>query len=358
MQNFPQSPEILPASGALFFAALEKFGETHLAHALGLHQNTLRRWQETDSVPPSYRGDIARILGHKGQATGVDQFYTKPQVAAECWAKFLTVCESLDIDTADYHFIEPAAGCGRFYDQMPAARRTGLDIQPDGGRRKLHQADFLTWQPPRARTKKYAVVGNPPFGLRGHLALLFINHAATFADVVAFILPQLFDSDGKGVPAKRVKGLKLAHSEKLPANSFQTPNGEEIPIHTVFQVWTKINTERISIPPRPTCADYIRVYSLSDGGTPASTRNRKMLYSCDVYLPSTCFSQMRPYKNFEDLPHRRGYGVVIHKCKREIKRLLMHNDWNKTAFSSTNSALNLRRSLIEDVVASGGYKNK
>ena len=28
----------------------------------------------------------------------------------------------------------------------------------------------------------------------------------------------------------------------------------------------------------------IKVYSLSDGGTPSTTRNKDMLYSCDIYL--------------------------------------------------------------------------
>ena len=61
----------------------------------------------------------------------------------------------------------------------------------------------------------FIVIGNPPFGLRGQLALKFINHSSKFADYVCFILPQLFQSDGKGVPRKRVIGLNLIHSETL-----------------------------------------------------------------------------------------------------------------------------------------------
>lgn len=33
-------------------------------------------------------------------------------------------------------------------------------------------------------------------------------------DVVTFILPPLFNSTGKGVPMKRVKGYKLAYTKK------------------------------------------------------------------------------------------------------------------------------------------------
>ena len=40
----------------------------------------------------------------------------------------------------------------------------------------------------------------------------FINHSFEFANYVCFILPQLFESDGKGVPRKRVKGYNLIHS--------------------------------------------------------------------------------------------------------------------------------------------------
>ena len=68
--------------------------------------------------------------------------------------------------------------------------------------------DFLDWDPTQENTGcRWVAIGNPPFGLRGQLALKFINHAAKYCDYVAFILPQLFESDGKGVPRKRVKGL-------------------------------------------------------------------------------------------------------------------------------------------------------
>ena len=104
-----------------------------------------------------------------------------------------------------------------------------------------------------------------------------------------------------------------------------------------------------------TCKEYIRVYSLSDGGTPSSTRNKDMLDACDIYLPSTTYGDMRVFNSFKELPHKRGYGIKILKNKREISRLLRQNDWAKTSFRSTNSSLNLRTSLIEDVVIKGGY---
>ena len=79
-----------------------------------------------------------------------------------------------------------------------------------------------------------------------------------------------------------------------------------------------------------------------------------MIGKCDAYLPSTCFSGMKAYRSFGELPNRRGYGVVIHKSKRRVENILMQQDWKQVAFPSTNGALNLRRSLIEGVLTSQG----
>lgn len=339
-----------------------------IAASLGLHMGTIRRWMEQQKVPSHYTHDFLRMLGEDvceagvigGSARSKDQYYTRPEVAESCLASFHAVAKELGVSLGRYQFIEPAAGCGWFYRLLPKGRRIGIDIDPRTDSRiageSLVHADFLTWAP-RHRGKKYVVVGNPPFGLRGHLALQFINHSWQFADMVGFILPQLFDSDGKGVPGKRVVGYRLAHTERLPLDSFAYPDGTPVKISTVFQVWTKVNTGKIKMKPRETCGSYIRVYSLSDGGTPSSTRNRKMIGRCDVYLPSTCFSGMRAYGRFEDLPNQRGYGVVILREKVKIKKILFGHDWRRTAFLSTNSALNLRSSLIEDVVVANGCRD-
>lgn len=64
-------------------------------------------------------------------------------------------------------------------------------------------------------------------------------------DVVTFILPPLFNSTGKGVPMKRVKGYKLAYTKNLPRNSYEYPDGTLVDVATIFQVWVKINKEKI-----------------------------------------------------------------------------------------------------------------
>ena len=334
-------------------------GVDESAARLGLHKGTLRRWRETKRVPPAYVRDIERILRGASVATGspaprdVDAFYTKPVVGESCMAMLNDVMVgTLGADPDDYHFIDPSAGAGCFYNVLPSDRRIGIDIVPHRG---MVYQDYLAWRP-RERLP-YVVVGNPPFGLRGHLALKFINHSAEFADIVAFILPQLFESDGKGATSKRVDSrYALALSKRLPPDSFQYPDGRDVEVATVFQVWTKVGKERIALASRPNVSDYVRVYSLSDGGAPSSTRNKAMLHKCDVYLPSTCYNGMRAYDAFDELPHRRGYGVLAKQCASEIVPLLRSADWESVAFRSTNGALNLRTSLIEGVVAAGGFR--
>lgn len=344
----------------LFKEAVKKFGLIEIKKKLNLHSGTINRWIKLDRVPENYFNDLNFLLGNKyktkSEFKDKDQFYTTKETAAYCYKKTLEILKELGIDERDYTIIEPSAGGCNFYNLFPKDRRIGIDIEPNGNK-ELVKKNYLDFVPPK--NKKYIVLGNPPFGLRGNLALRFINHSSKFADVVAFILPPLFDSDGKGVPKKRVLGYQLAHTEKLPLHSFEYPDGRKVDISTIFQVWTKINTHRIKKKATKTCENFIRVYSLSDGGTPSSTRNKNMLDKCDVYLPSTCFSGMKAYKSFEELPHRRGYGIVILRDKEKLKDLFFNViDWEKVSFRATNSSLNLRTSLIKEEIINRGFKDK
>jgi hypothetical protein len=292
---------------------------------LCIHKGTMKRWFEQKRVPENYLNDINHLLGNNYEYSDSyrekDQFYTNKEISVYCYNKALEVLKQLDININDHTFIEPSAGHCNFYNLLPKNKRIGIDIEPKGSLvNELVKTNYLDYEP-KDKNKKYIVIGNPPFGLRGNLALRFINHSYNFADIVAFILPPLFDSTGKGVPMKRVKGYKLAHSEKLPINSFEYPDGKPVDVATIFQVWTKINTNKIKRENKKTCKNFIRVYSLSDGGTPSSTRNKKMLNNCDIYLPSTCFSGMKAYNSFNELPNQRGYGVVFYKDKKKLIKL-------------------------------------
>ncbi len=189
-------------------------------------------------------------------------------------------------------------------------------------------------------------MGNPPFGLRGQLALKFINHSYSFANYVCFILPQLFSSDGKGVPRKRVIGYNLIHSEKLSTH-FIDPSNKIIKVECIYQVWSKYNTNK-EYEINTITPSNIKVYSLSNGGSSSTTRNKKMFDKCDIYLPSTCFGKdnMKYYSCFQDLPREKGYGIVFNDNKEDNIKKFKKIDWSRVAFLSTNSAYNIRTSQI------------
>ena len=315
-----------------------------ISEQLNVSSGTVRRWIELDSVPQQYTFDLHKLLGleiNYGEYSSAlkDQFFTPKHIAEHCWTLFQN---ELQLDTNVYIFIEPSAGDGSFLKVLPNGT-IGLDIEPRTP--EILRQDYLSWNPPKT-TKSYIVFGNPPFGLRGHLALNFLNHSLTFADYVCFILPQLFESDGKGSPRKRVQGGNLIFSERLTA-VFYNPEQQEIKVNGVFQIWSRYTTN-----PKYTIQtanqSNIRIYSLSDGGTVASTRNKDMIGQCDVYLPSTCFGNdnMRPYARFEELPNQKGYGIVFREDKEQLMRTVMNTDWTTVSFLSTNSAYNLRTSLI------------
>lgn len=87
---------------------------------------------------------------------------------------------------------------------------------------------------------------------------------------------------------------------------------------------------------------------MSDGGTVSSTRNKIMIGKCDIYIPSTCFGKenMKCYHNFEDLPGKKGYGIVFNIDKKKMLSKMLSIKWCEISFLSTNSAYNLRSSQI------------
>jgi hypothetical protein len=327
---------------------LKSFTLKNLASELNVAPGTITRWIELADIPKNYEFDILKLSKvkidySKYSTKEKDQFFTPVDTAEKCFQIFIETIKTYGEDFKTYKYIEPSAGDGSFLKILPQDT-IALDIEPRHP--SIINCDYLEWKPDGILNDKYVVFGNPPFGLRGHLALKFINHSYKFADYVCFILPQLFESDGKGVPRKRVNGFNLIKSVKMDSN-FYEPNGNVIKINTIFQIWSKYhknNTYDI--------VDYnnenMKIYSMSDGGTIASTRNKDMIGKCDVYIPSTCFGKenMRCYNNFEDLPGKKGYGIVFNTDKQNMINKMLNIEWNKIAFLSTNSAYNLRSSQI------------
>ncbi len=325
---------------------LESKTYSDIAREINVAIGTVKRWIDLKNVPKSYTFELLKLAKIDTDYTKFtykekDQFFTPETTAKYCFSKFIEVLKKYK-ECEDYTFVEPSAGNGNFLKILPNDKRIGLDIEPKLN--EIVKQDYLDWKP--SENKKYVVIGNPPFGLRGQMALKFINHSSNFADYVCFILPQLFESDGKGVPRKRVVGLNLIHSEKLDTE-FEYPNGKNIKVKCIFQVWSKFQKNDSYIIKKMDNKN-IEIYSLSNGGTSSTTRNKKMFYKCDSYIPSTCFGKenMKYYDSFDTLPRQKGYGIVFIKDKKQNLQKFKTIDWSLVAFLSTNSAYNIRSSQI------------
>ncbi len=161
-------------------------------------------------------------------ARDIDQFYTRPDVAALCVSRAL---EAIGPLPGMVLHVEPAAGEGAFLDTLPEPR-LGLDISPPPHRPDILRCDFLGWSPPPA--DRVVVITNVPFGRNASLAAAFLNHAAGFASHVASILPRSFEK--ASVRARLSPGLHLIHQSRLSPDSF-VHAGKPRSVPVVFQVY-------------------------------------------------------------------------------------------------------------------------
>ena len=282
------------------------------------------------------------------EKVGLDQFFTRPNVAENCFQSLLCWMAKDGANKMDYKFIEPAAGTGSFYDLLPSERRIGVDIMPL--RNEFEAADFLAWRPPK-NERRYAVVGNPPFGYRAWLALAFVNHAATFADYVGLILPMAFQSDGKGSPKLRVEGLRLVHTEHLPQDSFTDISGRMVKINALWQVWQRgVNNARHP----KTCDNWVDIFTVDMRKERLCGQER--LHEADYFLQRTFFKEPPTLvKDFSEVRYVCGYGLVFKKDKAAVENLLRNTDWMQYSNLAAHNCRHISMYHIRKALTDAGY---
>lgn len=175
-------------------------------------------------------GSIRGTTKSGGRKHDLDKFYTKEEIATSC----IELVENL----GDYNLIiEPSAGNGSFSSQIDNI--VSYDIEPEND--NIIKKDWFTYQRNRNNDEKVLVIGNPPFGQQNNLAIKFINHSATFANTIAFIVPLSFMK--QSIINKIDKNFHLKNYWILPKNSF-TLNGVDKNIPCVFQIWEYSNKVR------------------------------------------------------------------------------------------------------------------
>ncbi len=301
-----------------------------------------RAWAVTNRIPNWVRG----------REVGLDQYNTLPEVAEYCWASLQKFLKKDGAILKNYKIVEPSAGTGSFYNLLPKQNRVGIDVE--NFNEEYIQQDFLTWTPNNTDGRPCIAIGNPPFGYRGWLALVFLNRAAEFCDYVGFILPMSFQSDGKGSPKNRVVGMTLVYSEKLSGDLFVLPNGENIQVNTLWQIWKKGDAP--ALPDLSACDDFIDLFTVDR--RKERLCGMKKIHDCNVFLQRTYFG--RPptlVSDFSEVKYGCGYGIIIKKDRRKIIKILKSTNWNKYSNLATHNCRHISMYHIKHALLDNNLLN-
>ncbi len=284
-----------------------------------------------------------------GKKAAEDAYFTRRDVAEYCVNQFYKVCKQLRISLRGYTFVEPSAGEGCFFDYLPRGS-IGIDLHPK--RKSFVTCDYLQWYPSRP-DRKYAVIGNPPFGHRGAMALAFVNRSLLFADLVAFILPMSFFSNGKGVNMKRVQSATLLHNEKLDRDAFYDPeSGDPVTVNTVFQIWRKGKHQ--SAFQDYDVSEFVDIYTCCSAPDRYCGLGRGREYDC--FIASTFYGDsIGIVDSFDEVQYGAGYGMIIKKHRRRILAALANINWSQYCSDATNSCRHIRMYHIRKALGELGY---
>lgn len=171
-----------------------------------------------------------------------DQFYTNPLTAKKLTDIFTEKLKELDYQKIN--FLEPSAGTGNFLEAIREISKNNsfiskkilaFDIEPKSDKKNIIKTNFLKVPLTKYLKKKknYVVLGNPPFGKKGKLALKFVNKSAEIIDTIGFILPLTFRR--YSVQSKLNKDLQLIYDINLEPNSFLA-NDKIFSLNACFQI--------------------------------------------------------------------------------------------------------------------------
>ena len=153
-----------------------------------------------------------------------DQFYTRASVARR-------YAQQVTDRWPDALFIEPSAGTGAFVKALKGYRVRAIDIEPRHPR--IRRGNYLHTHS-LSDPDPIVVIGNPPFGKNASMAVKFFNHAAQYAEAIAFIVPRTFRK--LSLQARLDPHYHLIHDEDVPRLAFRY-NGERYDVPCAWQIW-------------------------------------------------------------------------------------------------------------------------
>lgn len=287
-----------------------------------------------------------------------DAYFTKPEVAAYFFHKTKEIISQYE-NIEQFTWLEPSVGDGCFYKLLPH-NKIGIDINKTPF--DTLEMNYLHYQLPK---KPLIIIGNPPFGHRGVLALEFINHSFG-ADFVCFILPMFFQSLGKGSIRYRVKNFHLLYEENLPHNAFYLSNGKEKDVKTCFQIWSKKyknNKAEFSWyaqkEKQEPFDNILKVVTVSLAKNRECGKEWIFDKKANFYLSSTFFKENAVVKDFSQVKYKSGVAIIYkdEAPKEKLDRLFLNANWNKYSSLATNGCRHIGKSHIFQLLADEGFGN-
>ena len=289
-----------------------------------------------------------------------DEYFTKPEISERLYKKTCEIISKYE-NINKYTWIEPSVGDGSFYKLLPK-NKIGIDIKETKYETIL--SDYLNYELPE---KPLIVIGNPPFGHRGVLALKFIEHSEK-AEFVAFILPMFFQSLGKGSIRYRVKNFGLLYEEVLPENSFYIGNKEK-DIKCCFQIWSKNYNnlkkefcwynQKEKVEP---FNNLLKVVTVSLAKNRECGKEWIFNKKANYYLSSTFFKENNVVKDFDLVKYKSGIAIIYTTQNigmiKKLDALFKTADWNKYSSIATNGCRHIGKSHIYKLLEDKGFENE
>jgi hypothetical protein len=218
-----------------------------------------------------------------------DQFFTKEEVSLNCIEITNRYVNLIKPSLGFTFYVEPSAGNGDFYRNLPSERTIAFDIEKPTHVDDLYtsyvETDFLGVGP---LIENGIYIGNPPFGKRGKKAFDFILKCIDLdAAIIAFILPPNINTKLR-LTTIREKGYEIVHIDALKPNSFYFYNGEEISdvsAESNFQIYMrkdlveKTNND-IILDVNLKNNNFVQVYTINDNeifNTGRDTKDKKFV---------------------------------------------------------------------------------
>ena len=264
----------------------------------------------------------------KNKSKDLDKFYTHPDIAK----RFVEIIDQYcPLDKFDL-VLEPSAGCGNILKYLPAGA-VGLDLEPEAD--NIIRQDFFNYVSPYhplLNNIRIACVGNPPFGsgYMNPLAKAFFNHAATFSEVIAFIVPAKWQTSWK-VQFQLDKSFGLYYTELLPKNSFVF-NGDSYDVPCCMQIWSKVqlgNHNNLRITERPPTKHNDFEMFLTCDNVPKLPTIREQIKNQEYWdFALKYWGQIRVCE-FSDVPPETTTHYLFKSKKTYVRSIFEQIDWGK-----------------------------